>query len=57
MLVGPRVLDIKRNLKLLASHRQSGTGIQAGANDICLGQSEPTKNEIEEVCTLAQTML
>ncbi len=57
-LPGARVPDILANLKWLANakHKFSKIVIHIGNNDVRLSQSEITKNNVREVCELANTM-
>ncbi len=57
-LPGGRSPDILANLKVLANakRRFSKIVIHVDANDVRLRQSEITKNNVKEVCELANTM-
>ncbi len=57
-LLGARAPDILANLKVLANAKRkfSKIVIDDGANDVRLRQSEITKNNVKEVCELANTM-
>ncbi len=57
-LPGARAPDILANLKVLANakHKFSKIVIHVGANDVRLHQSEISKNNVKEVCELANTM-
>ncbi len=57
-LLGARAPDIMAYLKVLANAKRkySKIVIHFGANDVRLHQSEITKNNVKEVCELANTM-
>ncbi len=57
-LLGAREPDILANLKALANAKRkfSKIVIHVGANDVRLRQLEITKNNVKEVCELANTM-
>ncbi len=57
-LPGARAPDILANLKVLANAKRkfSKIVIQIGTNDVRLRQSEIFKNNVKEVCELANTM-
>ncbi len=57
-LPGARAPDILANVKVLANakHKFSKIVIHVGTNDVRLRQLEITKNNVNEVCGLANTM-
>ncbi len=57
-LPGARAPDILANLKVLANAKRKFSKIvfHVGTNDVRLCQSEISKNNVKEVCELANTM-